>query len=42
MFVLLSLVCAKLADSNSGVMRGVVVDGEEREFGGNVVSVIRG
>jgi hypothetical protein len=33
------LVCAKLADPNSGVvLRGIVVDDEEPEFGGNVVS----
>ena len=43
MFVLLSLVCAKFADPNSGVVIcGVGVDGEEREFGGNVVSIVRG
>jgi hypothetical protein len=40
MFVLLPG-CAKFADRNSGVvMRGIVVDDEEREFDGNVVSSI--
>jgi hypothetical protein len=30
-------VCAKFADRNSGVvLRGIVVDDEEREFGGNM------
>jgi hypothetical protein len=34
-------VCAKLADRNPGVvMRGVVVDDEERVVGGNLVSTI--
>jgi hypothetical protein len=37
------MVCAKSADPNSGVvMRGIVVDHLAREFGGNVVSSIRG
>jgi hypothetical protein len=41
MFVLLPAVCAKFADRISGVVvRGVGVDDEEREFGGNVVSSI--
>jgi hypothetical protein len=35
------MVCAKFADPNSGVvLRGVGVDDEEREFGGNVVSIL--
>jgi hypothetical protein len=37
------LVCAKLTDPDSGVvMRGVGVDNEEREFGGNIVSIVKG
>jgi hypothetical protein len=42
MLILLShWVCVKFADRNSGVvLRGVGVDNEAREFGGNVVSSI--
>src|SRR5512132_3057604 len=41
MFVLLPTAHAKFADRNSGVvLRGVVVDDEERAFDGNVVSSI--
>jgi hypothetical protein len=37
------MVFARSADGNWGVvMRGVGVDNEEREFGGNVVSIVRG
>jgi hypothetical protein len=41
MFVLLSLGLREVRGPNSGVvMRGIVVDDEEREFGDNVVSIL--
>jgi hypothetical protein len=43
MLILLPIAYAKFADPNSGVvMPGVGVDDHEREFGGNVVSIVRG